>query len=47
MDILAFAFVTLAILAALVAVDVLAIALGADSRDGIGDDHARRGTIAR
>jgi len=43
MDILVF---VVAAVAALVAVDVLAIAFGADSRDGIGDDHARRGNIA-
>ena len=33
-------------IAALVAFDLLALRYGVDSRDGIGDDHARHGRAA-
>ena len=43
MDVLGAAFVAFLIIAGLVAIDLLALRFGVDSRDGIGDDRVRRG----
>jgi hypothetical protein len=41
MDLLALALIVLAVVAGLIAFDLLALRFGVDSRESIGDDHAR------